>query len=123
MGKDIHIHIVSPYGKLIANDIWDGTRDDNWFNNIAGKYTCSNITNFEYDYLPVKCGFPDRILILPPEIQIAKEDNFNYDFRYMRLDAFCDWFEKWHPERKAGWVNKYTKWLIDNKHYTPSKKM
>ena len=108
MGVDIHMYIVKDK-EIIADNIFDG-RNSEWFNNLMQRGN-----DDEYDYLPVKWNIspmaPDIL-----ETEYKEEDGY-YGFRYMKVEDFMKWFDKYRPDKDAGWVTAYDKWAYKNKHY------
>ena len=118
MGVDIHMYIVKDK-EIVADDIFDG-RNTEWFNNLMQRGN-----NDEYDYLPVKwCISP----MAPDDLKekYKKEDGY-YGFHCMKVEDFMKWFNKYRPDKDAGWVTTYEKWAYENKgeylepsHYYPT---
>lgn len=110
MGKDIHIHIVQNK-EYIKKEIFDG-RNSEWFANLTrdGLDDC-------YDLLDIKYGLSPQA---PEEIdkKSLTEDGY-FDFYYINVKEFKDWFQKYRPDIDAGWVTTYDKWRIENKGYVP----
>lgn len=99
--------------KFIKRDIFKG-RNSEWFGNLQG-----NGWEDEYDHFPSVRGIPE---IVPEEIKknFDKADDYgDYDFHYVIAGAFCEWFNKYRPDLKAGWVSTYDKWRIEKKGYIP----
>ena len=99
--------------KIIAEDIFDG-RNSDWFNNLTGQ----GIED-EYDYFPRRWSIPNKA---PDKITDAYNNSHDYgyfDFFYVNVKEFKDWYEKYKPYLKAGWVNTYDKWRIEKKEYIP----
>ena len=110
MGRDIYMHIVES-GCVLKRDIFDG-RCSAWFDNLTdyGWDSC-------YDHLPVKYDLSPES---PEELKKEySEENGYYDFRYIKVSDFLNWFEKYRPDIEAGWVTTYEKWLIEKKGYVP----
>jgi hypothetical protein len=114
MGKDITMHIIDGVD-VIASDIFSG-RNSEWFENITG----NRWGRFEYKHFPAVCGIPEEV----PEF-IAKlynregpwEDFCYFDFHYIKVKDFIEWFDKYKPNLYAGWVSKWQKWMSENKGY------
>ena len=113
MGVDINMSIVSKEGEYRAKDIYDG-RDSEWFDNITGDYH----SEF-YEHFPMYRGIPEHV---PDEIKRDYSDNSDfsyYDFCYVNVGEFLDWFEHTRPDIDAGWVSTYDKWLYETKGIVP----
>ena len=113
MGVDIHMSIISKEGEYRAKEIYDG-RDTEWFDNISGDYR----SEF-YEHFPMCRGIPEHV---PDEIRRDYNDNSNfsyYDFCYVNVGEFLDWFEHTRPDIDAGWVSTYDKWLYETKGIVP----
>ena len=112
MGRDIHLYITKGK-KIIEKEIFDG-RNSRWFDNICGKGL-----DDEYNYFPNSYGIPaDAPETIAMTYDRAKEDGY-FDFYFMNVGKFKEWYEKYKPCLKAGWVNAYDKWRIEKKGYVP----
>ena len=114
MGRDIYMHIVEN-GCVLKRDIFEGRCSD-WFDNLS-----NNGWDHSYDHLPVEYG-------ISPESseELKKEYNTEegyYDFRYIKVSDFLNWFEKYRPDIEAGWVTTYEKWLIEDIYIVIQQKM
>lgn len=114
MGMDIHMNITRE-GEFVARDIFDG-RNREWFNNLQG-----DGWDDVYDELPRMYGFSDEA---PAELsqRYKKEDGY-FGFYHVNVADFKVWFEKYRPDKDAGWVSTYDKWRIENKGYIPEDMM
>ena len=110
MGRDIHLSILSTEGEVLKYDIFDG-RNSNWFDNMSGKGW-----DIEYNHLNICYGFPEST---PEDFVKHYEDRSYFDRRYINVNNFCNWFEKYRPDLDAGWVSTYDKWRIEKKGYIP----
>lgn len=111
MGMDITLRILDKNGKFLTEDIYDG-RNREWFNNMSGKY----ITDEAYSHLPLGYGTLD---FFPNEWLEMEQDRDYFDFRYISVKEYRNWYMKYNPSYQAGWVNKYTEFLMKYKGYTP----
>jgi hypothetical protein len=114
MGVDIHMHIISKEGKMKIENIFDG-RDSEWFDNISGGDYHSEF----YQNFPVRYGIPEAA---PDSIKKDfdnKDEYCYYDFRYVNVGEFMDWFEETRPDIDAGWISTYDKWLYEKKKIVP----
>lgn len=112
MGIDIHMSIISKDNKLIDKEIYQG-RDREWFDNLRGEGYAP-----EYDTLPAQYGFPEGITYKDKTTEDYKE-YYYYDFRYMLVKDFIEWFQKTLPYLDAGYVTRYDEWLYETKHIYP----
>ena len=110
MGVDIHMYICKEK-KIIAEDIFDG-RNSEWFANLQNEGW-----DDEYSHLPNEYGFGNHA----PEEIINKYSNEigYYGFYHMNVKDFMEWFQKYQPDKDAGWVSTYDKWRMENKEYIP----
>ena len=111
MGMDITLRILDKNGKFLTEDIYDG-RNREWFNNMSGKY----ITDEAYSHLPLGYGTLD---FFPNEWLEMEQDRDYFDFRYISVKEYRNWYMKYNPSYQAGWVNRYTEFLMKYKGYTP----
>ena len=112
MGKDIHLNIISAEGEVLKQNIFDG-RNSEWFNNMSG-----DGWDTEYEHLNICYDFPDNT---PEDFAKRYEDKRTYfDRRFVNVNDFCTWFEKYRPDLDAGWVSTYDKWRIEKKGYIPN---
>lgn len=97
--------------KALAKEIFDG-RNSEWFSNLSG-----TSKDNEYDHLPKKYGFSDQC----PDWMRKKyrSDSGYYNFIYINVADFKNWFLKYRPDKDAGWVTTYDRWRIENKGYVP----
>lgn len=109
IGKDIHIYIMKD-GKRLTDNLYDG-RNSEWFNNMAG-CGCDN----EYDYLPMEYGMYKGA---DEEFKKLENEKGYFDFRYIKISDFKEWYRQYRPYLKAGFVSIYDKWRIENKGYIP----
>lgn len=113
MGVDIHMSIIKDK-EYVAKDIYNG-RNSEWFNNLQERGDA-----YEYDFLPIayyNC-FPKEDTPEDLNIEKLQEDGY-YGFRTIKVDDYVNWFEKYRPDKDAGWVTTYDKWRIENKGYVP----
>lgn len=104
-GVDIVINIIDKDCNIIEKDIFDG-RYNIWFDNLAGHGTNEVYNKLKIHYGKLKgLEYPD--------------EEFYFNFRYFRVRNFRDWYIKYRPNISVGWVNTYTKWLIENREYYP----
>lgn len=110
MGMDIWLNLVKN-GKYVKQNIFDG-RDSDWFANLR-REGCDE----EYEYLNIRYGYSDQA---PAEYkeEYNKENDY-FDFYYVSVKDFKEWFEKYRPDKKAGWATTYEKWRIENKGLMP----
>lgn len=110
MGMDIHMSVIRG-GEYVKKEIFDG-RNSEWFRNLQGEGWAD-----EYDHLPTNWNLPEEV---PADIMDdLKSDGGYFGFRWMTVSDFLDWFDKYRPDRDAGWVSTYDKWRIENKGYVP----
>jgi hypothetical protein len=110
MGADIHMFIVGANG-VIKSNIYEG-RNSIWFDNISG-----NINDPVYDHLPFIFGdspFTPSILKARYSIKRGYYNHYHFKIKY-----FIKWFEKYRPDKEAGWVSTYNKWQYENKGIRP----
>ena len=112
MGVDIHIFIVKKNKK--AKRIYEGVRCSEWFDDICGRGW-----HDEYGKLSIHKG------ISPFSDDEIKDDYENrreryyYGFHYFNVGEFREWFVKYRPNIKAGWVTTYDNWRIKNNKWFP----
>ena len=111
MGMDITLRILDKNGKFLTEDIYDG-RNREWFNNMSGKYT----TDEAYNHLPLGYGTLD---FFSNEWLEMEQDRDYFDFRYISVKEYRNWYMKYNPSFQAGWVNRYTDFLMKYKGYIP----
>ena len=106
-GANIIINIISKEGETLKEDIFN-ERCNTWFKNLAGSGT-----HVVYNKLKINYG----------KFKNAKypEEEFYFNFRYIKVRDFEDWYLEYRPNINAGWVNTHTKWLIENRGYYPEK--
>ena len=110
MGMDIHIYLAKEGEK--TKEIEFGGRNSEWFDNMMGDRgydDCYDYLDLHYELSP----FTDK------EIVEQAEEWEYFSPRYVRVDAFKYWFEKYRPHISAGWVSTYDMWRIKNKGYIP----
>ena len=112
MGVDIHMYLIDNKGNIINDNLYD-ERNYHWFDNITEKGT-----DPEYKYYPAYYGLPKDIKI-PKKIEDAHIIDYYYNFYYMKLKDYVDWFFEYRPHIRAGYFTEYDKWLIENKGYVP----
>lgn len=121
MGVDIHLHIVHN-GELLKKDIFDG-RNSDWFGNLSGR-----VTEIAYDEFPCRYDWdceghcPDS---LKDEYLKERKDEYwsgrwTYDERAINVKDFKDWYVKYKPYLKAGYVTRYDAWVYEKKGIAPS---
>ena len=108
MGMDIHMALVKN-NEYVKEDIFDG-RNSDWFNNMAG-----NGWDDVYDKLPMNYGLSEQT---PAEYE-EKYKDWCFNYRYINVKDFKEWFQKYRPDIDAGWVSTYDKWRIEKKGYIP----
>ena len=114
MATDIHMYLINKDGAIINDNLYDG-RNYHWFDNITEKGT-----DPEYEYYPAHYGLPlSKDIKIPKKIKDEYAKNCYYDFYYMKLKDYIDWFLEYKPHIKAGYFTEYDKWLIENKGYVP----
>jgi len=109
MGRDIHLNILSAEGEVLKQDIFDG-RNSEWFNNM-----CGNGDDSEYDHLNICYGSPENA----SEDFVKHYEDGYFNYRYINVRDFYDWFIKYRPDLDAGWVSTYEKWKMEKKGYIP----
>ena len=87
MGMDITLRLLDKNGKFLTENIYDG-RNREWFNNMSGKYT----TDEAYDHLPLGYGTLD---FFPNEWLEMEQDRDYFDFRYMSVKEYRNWYMKY----------------------------
>lgn len=112
MGADIHMYLIDNKGNIINDNLYD-ERNYHWFDNITEKSP-----DPEYKHYPAHYGLPKDIKI-PKKIEDAYIKNCYYNFYYMKLKDYVDWFLQYKPQIRAGYFTEYDKWLIENKGYIP----
>ena len=111
MGMDMTIHVIR--GKeFIEKDFFNGRKRE-WFDNMRDRGN-----EEEYDFLPVSYGLPSEV---PDEVlaDFQKEDCY-FDFRYMTVRDYIDWYRKYRPDLNGGWVTSYDRWRIEKKGHVPA---
>lgn len=108
MGMDIHMALVKN-NEYVKENIFDG-RNSDWFNNMMG-----NGWDDLYDKLPINYGLSDQT---PVEYE-EKYKDWCFDYHYVNVKNFKEWFQKYRPDIDAGWVSTYDKWRIEKKGYIP----
>jgi hypothetical protein len=112
MGVDIHMYIVRG-NAAVKKNIFEG-RNSEWFRDLQG-----DGWKDEYDNLPRHWGIPDEA---PEYIQEGYDKSREigyYGFNYVNVADYVEWFEKYRPDKDAGWVSTYDAWRIKNKGYVP----
>lgn len=104
------MYILNKDHEIIEKEIYDG-RNSEWFNNLRGRGWDSI-----YDYLPIKYGIPELFPI--PEEKLIKEHY--YDFQYITVKDFKEWYKEFRPDIDAGWVQKYDAWAYRKKGIIPN---
>lgn len=98
-------------GEYLAKEIFDG-RNSEWFNNLRQRGYSDDI----YDSLPVEYGVYPKA---PEEVHKDSEENYYYDFRYIKVKDMFNWLRKMEPWIDAGWASSYEKWLYEKCGKTP----
>ena len=111
MGKDICMYLIDNKGNIINDNLYNG-RNYHWFDNITGRGA-----DPEYNHYPTHYGLPKDIM-MPKKIEDEYIKDY-YDFYYMKLKDYLDWFNKYEPDIRAGYFTEYDRWLIENKGYIP----
>lgn len=111
MGVDIHMFIVNENKNILKEDIFDG-RNSEWFRNLQD---CGN--DSEYDYCPIVYGW--QSVCSEDLVKKYADRQSYYGHFHISVKLFKDWFEKYNPHKKAGWVTTYEKWEIENHGYCP----
>lgn len=109
MGRDIHIHVVKD-GKKLTDDLFDG-RNSEWFDNMAGRGY-----DDEYDHLPVEYGMCPEA---DEDFKSLENEQGYFDFRYIKVKDFIDWYNKYLPCLHAGYFSEYDIWRMKYKGYIP----
>lgn len=128
MGVDIYLHIVSKEGKMLHKNIFDG-RSHEWFENMKG---WGQGWDVEFKHWYPEYGIPDNS---PEEVKVIYDDctrslvkgesysdreHFGYyDFRTATVKQWIIFFEKYRPDRDAGWIRKYDAFLLKRKGIIP----
>ena len=112
MGVDIHLSIIHN-GEVIKKEIFDG-RNSEWFGNLQGE-GWDEVYNELYRFY-IGYGFPEDA---PEDFAKHYEDRYYYGHHYVKVGDFIEWFNKYRPDKDAGWVSTYDKWRIENKSYIP----
>ena len=112
MGTDIHMCLINDKGDIIKDNLYDG-RNYHWFDNITGRGHDS-----EYKHYPAYYGLPKDIKV-PKKIEDDYSKDYYYDFYYMNLRDYLNWFNQYKPYIKAGYFTEYDKWQIEKKGYIP----
>lgn len=110
MGMDIHIHIVKN-GEYVVKNIYTG-RNSDWFDNMMG-----NGYDDCYNYLDLIFGISPQAPKNLDAKELSKKGYF--DFFYVSVKNFKNWFKQYRPDISAGWVSTYDKWRIEHKGYIP----
>lgn len=98
-------------GNYLQKDIYKG-RNSNWFDKIRG-----NSTDASYFSFPNECGISEETPLDFKE-KYKKEKGY-YDFYYISVEAFKNWFKEHRPDIDAGWVSRYDAWAYENKNIYP----
>lgn len=112
MAVDIHMNIISKEGEYKYNDLFDGQRDSEWFDNLCSKYHSNSL----YDSFPRRYGIPDAV---PEGIKKDLDEGSYYDFFHVKVGEFLEWFSNMRPDIDAGWVSTYEMWLYQAKGIIP----
>lgn len=114
MGLDISLYCIRKDGTILAEDLFDG-RNREWFDKMRGYYN-----DDEYGKLNISYGKPD---FLPQSISdyFLDEDgrDWAFDWRYITVGDYIDWYEKYCPQLDAGWCTKRDAWLYEVKGIIP----
>ena len=113
MGVDIHMHIISKDGTVKYEDIFDG-RDYDWFANLTG-----HCTDDSYRHFPYRVGIPENVPANIKEYYDCGMRGCYYDFCYVNVGDFYDWYETARPDIRAGWLTTYERWLYTRKNIVP----
>lgn len=108
MGVDIHLHIIDTNGNMIAENIFEGQNSE-WFRQLQNK-------DYKIDF-PCCPGIPE---IIPEEIKKDYENMDYYGYNYIPINEYIEWFEENRPDKDAGWVTTYEKYLYENKKIIPN---
>ena len=99
--------------EVIADNIFDG-RNSEWFGNLQDEGWDDT-----YDNLPIVHGISSKAPKTSKfDMSLLREKSY-YGFYHIIVKYFKDWFEKYRPDKKAGWATTYEKWKIENKGYIP----
>lgn len=111
MGRDMIISVIDSKGNYVKRDFCD-FRNGDWFDKIMDE-------EYEYSRLPLEYGIPANA---PSEIKRDYEDTASgcYHFSFLTVKQYKDWYHKYLPMNKAGWVTRYTAWLYHSKRIVPS---
>lgn len=119
MGMDIHLHIVHK-GEVLAKSIFDG-RNSDWFGNMIGRHISEPAYRqlpYEYDW-NCEGNCPENL----KEEYLGELEDFHgrwtFDERSVNVGDFREWYMKYKPCLKAGYVSKYDAWLYEKKNIIP----
>ena len=112
MGVDIKMFIIDSNKEVLKEDIFDG-RDSEWFSNLQ-----DNGYNEVYNFCPIVFGW-DSVCTESFIKQYAIPQDY-YGHFHISVKLFKDWFKKYNPHKRAGWVTTYEKWKMENQHWKPS---
>ena len=117
MGMDIHIYLINKDASLVKS-LYEG-RNRDWFESLLGRGYGD-----EYQYLrthPMH-DLPDGY-ILPTEIEKDYDDSVDgngcFGFSWLYAKDYYEWFYKYRPDKRAGWVTTYEGWALKNKGQIP----
>lgn len=119
MARDIFIRFYDEKLNRVNvgfDDFYDRLgRDYEWFDNLRG-------TGFdvEYDYLDYRYDYKIRNEILDKDFPKDNLYECGYDYNAIDVKDYLEWYNKYKPYYKAGWVSKYDKWLYDKKGIVPN---
>ncbi len=68
-----------------------------------------------YDSLPINYGISDEA----PKTYSEEFNNGYFNFRYLNVKEFKDWFIEKRPDEDAGWVTSYEAWAYEHKGIEP----
>jgi len=122
MGKDIHMSVVDKDShKIILDNLFDG-RNSDWFDNIS----CRNKGDDDvYDHLYPNYGLPECFVEANDRKYIVENEDGShgtgyFDFTYIVVKDFIDWFLKYRPDKFAGWVTTYEAWNYKMRNVLPT---
>lgn len=113
MGADIHMKLIKD-NKIIEDDLFEG-RNYDWFDDLTGKGYCTNVS-YKTLFDIKTAGIPEDS---PKEIVDDYNEDWYFDFYWMKLKDFCNWVKTSRPQLEAGWVSTYDAWAYKKKGIIP----
>lgn len=117
MGLDMICYIRDKNGVNLTDNLVD-FRDSTYFTEVMGQGI-----KVEYQVLSDKMCYDEKLFAKEQEEEKeTREEGYstgNFGFKAISVKDFKDWFNKYKPYHKAGYVKRYTAWLYQKKGIAP----